>query len=328
MSATVPKIIFDTDIGWDCDDAGALGLLHRLCDAGEAELLATVHCYVTPYVAGCLDAINTHYGRPVPVGLNYDLPRNNPDTYAKALCETFPNRYPAEVIGTPDAPPDSLALMRRLLAEAEDGSITIVTVGDQANLARLVTSEGDEYSPLNGVELITRKVKRTVVMGGRFYEAWPMVIYSDIVNNIGPVTVEWNIFDHIPAAQTVAHLWPGELVYSSTEIGTYIVTMKGWTGESLPASPVALSYGIHNGGTGRNSWDHTAVLEAVRPGVYWNYRPWGRVSVDDTGITSHAIDAAGKQTYLLPKEDYATVAAVIDDLMGASHDNPKESPTP
>ena len=34
------KIIFDTDIGGDCDDAGALAMLHRLCDKGEAQLLA------------------------------------------------------------------------------------------------------------------------------------------------------------------------------------------------------------------------------------------------------------------------------------------------
>ena len=312
----IPKIIFDTDMGWDCDDAGALGLLHRLCDKGEAELLATVHCYVTPYVAGCMDAVNTYYGRPVPVGLNYTLPRDNPDTYAKALCEGFSNRYPASTIGTSDAPADSLALMRQVLSEAEDHSVTIVTVGDQANLARLVTSEADEHSSLSGVELISRKVARTVVMGGRFLEAWPMVIYSDIINNIGPVTVEWNIFDHIPAAQTVARLWPGELIYASTEIGTYIVTMKGWTGDTMPENPVAVSYGIHNGGVGRSSWDHTAVLEAVRPGAYWSYRPWGRVSVDDTGITSHRIDGAGKQTILLPKVDYAAVAEAIDELMG------------
>ena len=311
-----PKIIFDTDIGWDCDDAGALRLLHRLCDLGEAELLATVHCYVTPYVAGCLDAINTHCGRPVPVGLNYTLPRDNPDTYAKALCEAFPSRYPAACIGTPDAPPDSLALMRRLLAEAEDNSVTIVTVGDQANLARLVTSEPDEYSPLSGVELITRKVARTVVMGGRFFESWPMVIYSDPVNNLGPVTVEWNIFDHIPAAQTVAALWPGELVYSSTEIGTYIHTMAGWSDETMPDDPVALSYRLHNGGVGRSSWDHTAVLEAVRPHAYWNYRPWGKVSVDDKGITAHRITPHGHHTCLLPKVDYQTVADEIDALVG------------
>jgi hypothetical protein len=58
------------------------------------------------------------------------------------------------------------------------------------------------------------------------------------------------------------------------------------------------------------------VLEAVRPNTYWSYRPWGRVSVDDTGITSHRIDGAGKQTFLLPKVDYAEVANVIDGLIG------------
>ena len=59
------KIVFDTDIGGDCDDAGTLAMLHRLCDKGEAELLAVTHCYASPYVAGCIDAINKFYGRSV-----------------------------------------------------------------------------------------------------------------------------------------------------------------------------------------------------------------------------------------------------------------------
>ena len=71
------KIIFDTDIGWDCDDAGTLAMLHRLCDKGEAELLAVTHCFATPYVAGCIDAINRFYGREVPVGINYSEIREN-----------------------------------------------------------------------------------------------------------------------------------------------------------------------------------------------------------------------------------------------------------
>ena len=66
------KIIFDTDLGGDCDDAGTLAMLHRLCDKGEAELLAVTHCYATPWNAGAIDAINRYYGREVPVGINYD----------------------------------------------------------------------------------------------------------------------------------------------------------------------------------------------------------------------------------------------------------------
>jgi hypothetical protein len=36
------RIILDTDMSGDCDDAGALALLHALADQGECEILATV----------------------------------------------------------------------------------------------------------------------------------------------------------------------------------------------------------------------------------------------------------------------------------------------
>ena len=92
---TIPKIIFDTDIGGDCDDAGAFALLHRLCNKGEAELLAVTACYASPYVAGCIDAINTYFGRIVPVGVNYSRKSENRGVYAGELCDNYPNRYPA-----------------------------------------------------------------------------------------------------------------------------------------------------------------------------------------------------------------------------------------
>src|SRR5438046_2179973 len=34
------KVIFDTDMDSDCDDVGALAVLHALADRGEAEILA------------------------------------------------------------------------------------------------------------------------------------------------------------------------------------------------------------------------------------------------------------------------------------------------
>ena len=35
-------IIFDTDIGTDIDDAGALAILHVMADRGQARILATI----------------------------------------------------------------------------------------------------------------------------------------------------------------------------------------------------------------------------------------------------------------------------------------------
>lgn len=36
------SIIFDTDMGTDVDDAGALAILHIMADQGEAKILATM----------------------------------------------------------------------------------------------------------------------------------------------------------------------------------------------------------------------------------------------------------------------------------------------
>jgi hypothetical protein len=41
-SDRVTKIIFDTDMGPDYDDVGALAFLHAMADSGKAEILATV----------------------------------------------------------------------------------------------------------------------------------------------------------------------------------------------------------------------------------------------------------------------------------------------
>jgi hypothetical protein len=65
-SGTPVRLIFDTDMSGDCDDAGALALLHALADRGECELLATVvnRKDLTGASAAATDAINTFYGRP------------------------------------------------------------------------------------------------------------------------------------------------------------------------------------------------------------------------------------------------------------------------
>lgn len=39
------KIIFDTDLGPDYDDVGALAFLHAMADSGKAEILANQRLY-------------------------------------------------------------------------------------------------------------------------------------------------------------------------------------------------------------------------------------------------------------------------------------------
>src|SRR5215210_7685327 len=58
------KILFDTDMMTDCDDAGAMAVLHALADKGECEILATVVSSKDIQSVATVDVINTFYGRP------------------------------------------------------------------------------------------------------------------------------------------------------------------------------------------------------------------------------------------------------------------------
>ena len=55
---------------------------------------------------------------------------------------------------------------RKVLSEAEDNSVVIASIGFATNLANLLRSEADEYSTLNGYDLIAKKVKTVVWQGG------------------------------------------------------------------------------------------------------------------------------------------------------------------
>ena len=306
------KIIFDTDIGNDCDDAGALALCHKLCDLGEAELLSVTCCNATPYLAGCVDAINRHYKRQVPIGINYEKPItcNYPEGiykgyngYDKPLCEKFPNDYK----DSKDVP-DTLDVLRRALAEADDNSITFVVTGALSSMARLIMSQPDDISTLSGKELVEKKIKRTVVMGGRFFETWPM--------DVG-VTSEYNIRCDIESAKIVCDNWCGELVFSSFEIGNWCVTLKGFS-KNADKNPAAYAYKIYPFANerGRESWDLTAMLYAIRPDAeYWNTSPGGKISVDDQGITSIDTSINANHTYLIPKMSYTEIRDIINNIV-------------
>lgn len=307
------KIIFDTDIGGDCDDAGALCLLHRLCDKGEAELLAVTHCFDSPYLAGCIDSINTYFNRKVPIGINHGAFWYGEGVYAKQLCENFPNDYPAADYSKV---PDTLTVLRRALANEADGSVTLVVTGALTSMEKLYNSPADDICALSGKELIKKKISRTVIMGGRFFESWPMPIFMGATSFDKPMVAEGNIeVSGRTACDTVCQKWPVEIVYASYEIGSYIFTMVDYPTRAEKNDPVAAAYYIHNKGKGRYSWDLAAVLEAIRPNKYWNYHEFGQVFIDENFVTRFKKDANYRHSYLLPKTDYEEIRQIMDDII-------------
>ena len=58
-------IIFDSDMGPDYDDVGAITLLHALADSGQAKILATIASTKYDGVTCVMNVFNTYFKRPI-----------------------------------------------------------------------------------------------------------------------------------------------------------------------------------------------------------------------------------------------------------------------
>ncbi|MCO6043481.1 nucleoside hydrolase [Aeoliella sp. ICT_H6.2] len=308
------KIIFDTDIAGDVDDVGSLAMLHALADRGEAEILACTISSNNPKSAACVDAINTWYGRPdIPIG-GVDVP-----VAGKAFEKLVGSRYTRQIasefpqdLSEKRQLPSAVKVYRQVLAAQPDDSVTIVSVGFLTNLAELLDSPADEFSSLDGKQLVAAKVKQWVCMGGVFPE-------GHFASGEG----EYNLKITPEATQRAINGWPTPIVFSGYEIGERVLTGAGLE-RAAADSPVRRGYQLYNGLGDRNSWDQTAVLHAVRgAGDYWELSPPGvcQVPEDSAGCHEWSESPEGKHRYLIEKMPPAEVAAEIETLMMAEPAN-------
>lgn len=165
------RVIFDTDIGGDNDDASAAAILHALADSGKVEILAMGVVSAYPYAAACLDAINTYYGRgTIPIGVikskstsYYQRQATSVTNYSQPVAEKCSYDIEPE-----DQIPDVVQVYRNTLTKQPDGKVTMIAVGMMDNLVNLINSSPDKYSKLSGLELVKRKVSVLYVMAPYF----------------------------------------------------------------------------------------------------------------------------------------------------------------
>ena len=314
-SAQPARIIFDTDIALDVDDAGALAMLHRLQTLGKCEILGVVvssssRSYDGYWGAACVDAINTYYNRgDIPIGI-YKGCHNIPDrvsSFSKQIAESFPHD-----LQNGSFAPEGYKLYRKILAGQPDHSVTIVTVGFLTNLDDLLKSGPDEFSNLSGPELVKMKVKFWSCMGGQFPQG----------------NEEFNLNTYPHEAEYVMSHWPVKVIYGGFEIGWQVMT--GGKFDELYTSvsnPVAMAFSIYTGGSDRYSWDEISSYIAVMgTDPYFDLiRGTNRMEVTDPKAPGERIksrnlwidDPKGKDYYIVFKSDPASLGVVLDSLMYA-----------
>jgi inosine-uridine nucleoside N-ribohydrolase len=294
------KIILDTDFGNDCDDTGALAILHQMAYNGEAEILATMYPMTDEFGASAIDAINTYYGKPnIPVGTykgSYEFKGKHNDYYNSLLTNNFPND-----LKSGNNAPDAVMLYRKILSSQPDRSVTIVVVGPQRLIADLLLSKPDSISKLDGIALVKKKVKQLVSMGAQY-----------------PKGHEWNIKICPDGAKIVAERWPTTIVYSGFEIGVDIMTGERLLTEAAE-SPVRAAFDTNpdlDPKKNRHSWDQTAVLFAVRGAKdYWTVGS-GTIQIDDEGKNNWVAGGKSRQ-YLIAKKPVPEMKKIIEDMMVA-----------
>ncbi|MEO5562224.1 MAG: nucleoside hydrolase [Chitinophagaceae bacterium] len=294
-------IIFDSDMGPDYDDVGAIALLHAYADSGQATILATIASTKYEGVAAVFNVFNTYFKRPgiligVPKGKALEL--KDGQHWTDSVIHNYPHTIKENV-----EVPDAVEVYRKVLAARPDKSVTIVTVGFLTNLAALLRSQPDAHSKLNGKDLVLKKVKQLVSMAGRF-----------------PSGSEFNVNRDAAASQYAFDNWPTPILLSGVEIGLRVKTgLPLIHNRYIRNSPVKDVFRIcipmdKNDSAGRMSWDETAVLIAVK-----GYAPWydvkkGRIVVAKDG-TNKWMDDSTKHSYLIEAQPPAVVEEVINRLM-------------
>ena len=294
-------VIFDTDMGADCDDVGALFVLHGAVERGEARLLATLGCVSSEAIAPCLDGINTWFGRPeIPVGTLKDVGFLDGSSFTAELAKRFRHRH-----ATSKNYPDALVVYRQVLEAQPDGSVVIVAVGPLRNLANLLKSDP---------ALVAKKVKILHVMGGHYP---PQAKQKD---------AEYNFQKDPASAALVCTQWPTPVLFNgeggSTSSGRRV------TYEMPEHNPLTMAYAAYPSvgfGGDRLSWDPVSCLVAVRGGAPWyDVVSGGRNVVDAaTGFNTWQPGGGQGHSYLvLKKGAKPAVETALEDLMTAGQGRP------
>lgn len=291
----------------------------------NVNLLAVNINHPSTYSALAASAILAHYGHPkIPIGIRRPLINATFfDSWYFSLGE-----YTSKVAfhwsggtlpwGHADEAWDPVALYRKVLSEAEDGSVTIASIGFLDNvsltalyhrcgglikwqLSGLLNSTADSYSDLSGRDLAARKVAELVVMGGGY-----------------PSGRSWNFWgSNGSLAAHVINTWVGRMVFVGDDVGKDVKSGGELMSAGPKTDPVRMAYIYYSYYEPASSWDPLAILYAIGGlgGLFKYGNEYGYNHVDAYGANRWVWDRkVQNQFFLMLKVNNKTAAEELDWL--------------
>ena len=311
-----PLIILDTDIGSSTDDLFAMEMLYDYDRRGLCKFLGVIVNREGENCAACADVMNTWHGYgALPIGLvrnGLKYPKVWID-YQRMPYYLLPDSTPMfrHTIENCATLPDGWQLYRKLLSQQPDHSVTICSIGFLACLAQLLQSDGDQYSPLNGVELVRRKVRTVYLQGGVFSEA---------------EEADYNMTQGPECSHEFFRLFPEDvdIVFSPQEVGQMIeykpeqvISDIAWT----DVHPVKQVYKRCDCDTGQRMWDVCAVMNAVE-GDRFILSERGNVALTPECFTIFTPNTKGNCRYQKPG-DTEWAQQILDKIRALAEWRPK-----
>jgi purine nucleosidase len=268
--AVTSKVIFDTDIGDDIDDAYALGFLLR---SPEVQVLGVTTAFEDTHLRARLATrfLNAAGRGDVPV---YEGPKTAGKSH-------FTQSKWAE--GTPDRTyPDAIEFVLDTIRR-DPGQVTLVAVAPLTNVGALIAKDPKTFS----------KLKRVVLMGGSVGHGY---------GNKEQADAEWNIVNDIAAAKALfgsgvpLYVMPLDSTRIPLDIARQAEVFGKKTGMTKALEELTAEWSVATNQKSPTLFDVVAAAYAVKPEVCPTTTM--RIEVDDKGFTRRVSGAANANVCL------------------------------
>jgi inosine-uridine nucleoside N-ribohydrolase len=218
IETNLPRpVIFDTDWAYDTDDIVAARVLLWAERCGMIDIVSLAVSYNLAETVPSMDSFFTFEGRP---GLNIGVERGTMiyGTWTTGTWHPNMSTHPRTYTSTESAE-SAVRMYRRALSTCKQ-PIDIIVTGLLTNIYNLMISPADDISPMTGMELIMRYVRKMWVMGGQypsgseanFINSWSIAGTSYVCANFPkPITfLGYEVGNTVKTGDTLATVSPKE----------------------------------------------------------------------------------------------------------------------